>query len=557
MLETISQNELRIAGELELSRKEDSVMSLAVGGHDGKTTHVYAGVNSSPEDIAKGTNHHLRALALEQSKARASVGAKVPDVKIAEVSRNAFFANPDAETYQRLLRVAGGLGVAASGLGKEPQLAVFDTSNARLQVKGVLELPEDAEDLDVIPQQQEDGEGDGEYLVAFCHKYELNLFTIGKETSEPKLIFTMPDDHGERPQFRSIRFLTPDFILAVANLPKRNGVIIQGIRLPTPGHDMARVSVSVRIPGKISATALAVANVSPPSSLTVPVGTTQFVAAVADTNSSISLYTMDHRTLSTIDILADLHPLANLKNVHGGSNITGLAFSTFSLPKNNARPQFLKLASTTLQKTVSVHSIALKEYGNKTGPQDPKAAPRQTRYVIAMKSKPPSKRSFIIAMSIMALIMAIAGQSIMEIYGKSKPIIHAHKFVPSWHGTLRTPLHQHDAFIKEDLLSKLVGDVIPAVGEKLVMLEAPQPLAAAEVDVNTGDDAVKKIKVDVHDSELHSEAKSWEELGEAQKHAWKSKLQEAGAWTQGMGESVFKGILFGELAGAVGHALAG
>ncbi|KAJ4169884.1 hypothetical protein NW754_006032 [Fusarium falciforme] len=69
VLETLSQQELRIAGEIDLSRDEDSVMSLAVGPHKGKTTYLYAGVNSSHDSIAKGKNEHLRTLAIEQSKA--------------------------------------------------------------------------------------------------------------------------------------------------------------------------------------------------------------------------------------------------------------------------------------------------------------------------------------------------------------------------------------------------------------------------------------------------------------------------------------------------------
>ena len=113
MLETASQNELRIAGQLDLSRDEDSVMSLAYGTTKGKTSYLYAGVNSSPKSISEGKNESLRTLAVEQSKARSSVGAKTPEVKITEFSRSALFTNPDADTYQRLLRVKGAIGAAA------------------------------------------------------------------------------------------------------------------------------------------------------------------------------------------------------------------------------------------------------------------------------------------------------------------------------------------------------------------------------------------------------------------------------------------------------------
>lgn len=515
-------------------------MSLAVGPRKGKASYLYAGVNSSPADIAKGKNLHLRTIAIEQSKSRASVGTKIPDVRVAEVSRSALFTEPDAATYQRLLRVAGPMAAAATAMGKQSQLAVFEATVPNPKIKGVVELAKDAEDLDIIQT------GDNEFQVAFCHKYELHLVNIGKQGSDAELVFTMPDEHGERPVFRSIRYLSPSFILAAANLPKRSGVLIQGFRLPTPGHPNARIAATVRIPGKINATALAVANISPPASPTAPLGDTQFIIAVAGSDSSISLYTMTHQTATTIDLLMDLNSLYTLKDVHGDGNITGLAFSHFVTPKTHIRPQFIKLASISLQKTVAVHSIPLKKQVDRT-PRNRKGPPRPVRYVVGMKSKSLTSRPPLIVITIMVLIMAIIGQAVMEIYGKSPPIVHVHKIFPSWHGTLRTFDPQPDVFLKDDFLARIAGDKKPAAGESLVMWQAEHPDEAQPNSIN----------VDVHDEEVHGPVKEWKELGDEQKEAWKEKLYEAGAWTQDMGESVFKGVLFGEMAGAVGRAMAG
>ncbi|RFU73405.1 aldehyde dehydrogenase [Trichoderma arundinaceum] len=543
VVEVVDQGELRVAGDIDLSRDEDCVMSLAVaGGASDKPSRVFAGINSSPKDISKGKNDHLRSFSVEQTKLRAA-GAKNPDVQVAEVSRSAFFTNPDADTYQRLLRISGSIGAAATGLGKESQLAVFDASGPKPKVKGVIELTKDAEDLDILQSV------DGEHLLVYCHKHELYLVKVGKKNSEPELIFTMTDDHGELPAFRAVRFVTPSFVIAAANLPKGSGVLLQGFRLPTPSHDKARISAAVRIPKKISATAFAVATLSPPpSSPSASSSIKQSIIAVAGSDASIYLYTMDHKTLASLELLSNLYPLYTLKDAHRDDKITGVEFSNFIPPKQHLTQQFIRLASISLQKGVAVHSIALKRQIDVTPGKPTDGAP--VRYVTAMRAKAPSRRPLVITLSIMLLIMAIIGQSIMEIYGVSKPIINAQKYVPSWHGTLRDPTHPPAAFSKEYLISRLAGSGVNTA-ETLVMWEADHPVV--DVEGSTGD---KKISLDVHDEEVHGPAKTWEELPAAQKNAWKQRLQKAGAWTQNMGESVFRGILFGELAGAVGHAVA-
>lgn len=549
MLETVSENELRIAGELDLSRDEDSVMSLAFGPSRGKSACLYAGVNSSPESIGKGKNEHLRTLSVEQSKARVAAGAKVPETKISELSRAALFTDPDADTYQRLLRVKGPIGAAATAMGKEAQLAVFDTTGTAPRTRGVLGLVKDAEDLDILQT------GENEFKVAFCYKYELYVTTIGKEASEPELIFTMPDDHGERPMFRSIRYLTPNFLLAASNLPKRSGVLLQGFRLPSPRNEKARIATSVRVPGKISATALAVANLAPPASPTSPTGDTQFIIAVAGHDSSISLYTMHHRAAETLEIITQLWPLKTLKDVHGSDNITGLAFSNFKTPKTHVGPQFIKLASISLQKTVVVQSIALKKYVDQR-PKNPKAPPRPVRYEVAMRSRAPSARPIFIFLTVAVLIMAMVGQAVMEVFGQTKPVLGAQKYFPSWHGTLRSFDPPPQGLLHEDFLNKLVGTLRPADGESLVIRHTAQDDSVAQPS-DEGDVSAKKYDVHVHDESVHGPGKTWDELPHEEKHAWKEVLSQAGAWTQGMGESVFKGILFGEMAGAVGRAVGG
>ena len=529
-------------------------MSIAVGPNKGKTTHVYAGINSSPADIAKGTNRHLRLLSIEPTKARplasSSPSAKpkaLPAARIAEVSRTALFENPDADTYQRLLRVSGSMGAVASAMGKDPQLAVFETTAPTPRVRGVLELVKEAEAIDIIQT------GENEFQLAYCYRYELYTVKIGaKENSEPELVFSMPDDHGERPHFRSIRYLSPEFILAISNLPKKNtGALIQGLRLPSPGHEKARMAVTARIPAKITATALAVANLSPPASPTATLSNAQFVVAVAGNDSSISLYTLEHQATSSLNLLLKCYPFYTLKSVHGADNISGLSFSTFVTPKTHIRAQHIKLASTSLQKTVAVHSIPLKKFVDTQAPRNKKGPPRPVRYVVAMRSRAPSNRPLIITMAVMAVFLAFIAQSVKEMYAVSKPVIFSSPYLPAWHGVMRSPEYQPSYFLKNELLSNLGGlsEKILTAGERIVLLDAENPSPR-------GGEQHQTIQVDVHDSVSHGGAKTWDQLPPEEQRVWREKLREAGALTQNMGESVFKGILFGELAGAVGRAVA-
>lgn len=549
VLETSTETELQLAGELNLSREEDSVMSLAFGAQKGKMTTIYAGVNSSPASMASGKNEHLRTIAIEQSRARSSSSTVAPGkpavAKLAEVSRTALFTNTDTNTYQRLLRVAGGLGVAATGLGKSSEIAFFDAGINASKLRGVLELPLDAEDLDIIQT------GEGQFQVAFCYKYELHVVNIGKETTDPELIYTMPDENSERPAFRSLRYLTPHFIMAVANLPRTTGVILQGLRLPTPGHDKARVAATVKIPRAMRAVALAVTNLCPPTSLTAPIPDTQFLIAVAGNDSSISLYTLEHISSSQLTLLINFHPLSTLIQARKGS-VTGLALSKFVTPKTHLRPQSVKLASISLEQTVTVHTIPLKKHVEKT-PRNKKGPPRTARYVVAMKSQGPTPMPVIITLSVMMLIMAIIGQGLVELYGGGEPILHVHKLFPGWHhGTLRSPDHLPSFFADNDFRTKLVGaGQTTADGETIVLRHAEQPTAEG------GEAPATDVRVDLHAGESLEDAKEWHDLHEEQREAWKEKLSEAGKWSREMGEGVFKGILFGELAGAVAQAVGG
>ncbi|KAF4119241.1 prolactin regulatory element-binding protein [Geosmithia morbida] len=519
---TPTRTELRKAGELQLSRDEDSVMSVAFGPHEGRTTSVYAGVNSGPESVARGVNEHLRILRVEpQSKSVAALGGNseaTSPVRISEVSRTAMFAHPDEDTYQRVLRVAGRMGAASTAMGKKPQLVVFETasssssssSSSEPTVRKLVELPREVEDLDIIQT------GPDRFQVAFCYKYELHVIDVGEDGAdtatadpEPELVYTMPSDVPERPAFRSLRYLSPQFVLAASNLPRRRGVVLQALRLPSPRNKGTRLAATAKVSRAISVTAMAVTNLSPPADPLHPLGDTQFAIAVAGNDSSLSLYTLEHKMADDLTLLADLHPTRTIKETHHGGNITALAFSTFSTPKTHLRPQYIKLASTSLQRSVA--------------------------------SKGPSSIRLILVMAAVALILAALGQATLEMLGKSEPVVHVHRVLPSWYKVPGAKV-ANGSIAEDDFAAKLLGDgVTGGEGRAVVVALKTRKKDEQDGERDGGDD----IRVDVHQPEVHGLTRSWGDLDEEQRERWRVALSEAGLWRRDMGEGVLGSIMFG------------
>ncbi|OLN83419.1 hypothetical protein CCHL11_02982 [Colletotrichum chlorophyti] len=543
VIDTSTKDELRISGEIDLSRNEDSVMTLAVGPKKGKISYVYAGINSSPADVEKGKNEHFRVFGIEQSKARMSAGTNTAALSLAELSRTALFSHSDADkdAYQRILRLSSPfgdkpqVGAVATGLAKESQIAIFEVSPASPgapKMRGRLELSREATDLDVIQT------GDDQYQVAYCDEGELFVVNITKTAIDgPHSAYTIKEDGaGITPLFRAIRYLSPGFILAVCNLPKRTGVVLLGIRLPTKKDENGRLAASAKLPRAVTqATTFAVRNLSPPAAPDAKIGNAQFVVAVAGQDRSISIYTLEHKSHSSLELLVDLKPLTTLKEVHP-LQITNVALSVFSPPKTTARPQYLKVASVSMKNTVVVHSILLKKFTDREAPLRKGGPPRPQRYAVALQPSKYTRRNISIA-TFVILLLAVLLQLGLESSGAIRPRI------LSSHGSVVN--------VPNEFLTSLIGDVHALQGDPIVIREdAVSPTHVEE-------DPVPRFQAAVHDEEVYGPAVSWDDLAPQQKKLWKERLAKAGHWTQNMGESVFKGILFGELAGAVGRAVGG
>jgi hypothetical protein len=530
------------ASEIELSKDEDNVTSLAVGQRKGRSTLVYAGVNSGPEDLNKGKNEHFRVFSVDQpSKARSAIPPK-----ISPLLQTSLFTSRDKDTYQRLLRLsmpiegAPQIGAVATGLSAAPQIALFDLSTAGAagpRLRGKLELARDPVDLDITHA------GTDRYQLAYCDDYDLFLMDLAKgSTDGPQTAYTITADEWVgstvRPAFRCLRYLTPDFILAVANLPKRSGAVVAGFRLLKDGR--ARLSISAKLPKHVAQiTGMAVRNLSPPSTASARQGESQFLVALAAADHSVMLYTVDHQSAAGVDALVNLLPLHTLRDVHE-LQITALAFSHFLPPaKSTSRTLHVKLASVSVKNTVIIHHIPLTKIHEKVASAVRRSGPpRQPRYVARGRPRtglPPTR--LLLAVAVAFAVFAALLQGLLEIRGLATPRLGAHHFTPiSWHSG-QPPAVQPGGPLAALLAHGAQRDNAPLVLH----------------DPNDGGKPV----VAEHDVDVHGPATTWEELPPEQRARWRARLQKAGHWADEMGESVFKGILFSEIAGAVRGVVGG
>ncbi|KAI1464772.1 uncharacterized protein F4812DRAFT_441995 [Daldinia caldariorum] len=548
VLDTSNPEELSEVTELELSKTEDNVTTLAVGPRRDRSLTVFAGVNSSPEDIKKGRNDHFRIFSIDQpAKSAKTSGVRV---SISEIARHVLFVHKDTSAYQRLLRLSHPyeklpqLGAAATGLSKQPEIALFDVpceGGGRWKSRGRLDIPKEAMDLDVVQT------GPDTYQLAYCDDHQIFTVEVSKEEiSEPKCVYTITPDEGAtaKDSFKSLRYLTPGFLITVVNKPNSQGVALHGYRLPAKEQDKARVAIKAKLPKGVSkATGLAVRNLSPTSSPTDKTGETQFVVAVAGNDASISLFTLEHKSSARVELLADLAPFQVLKGVHP-SNITGLSFSPFSPPKSASKGNTeltVKLASVGVGFTTVVHSIPLKKYVDKSVAKRKGGPPSPSRYVVALKSKGESSVTPITLLTVVVLLLALIGQVFLEAKDIGNPVLGIRPYLPaSWTQPFRKVAATNEKSIK-DLLSDANA-------------HHTQPLVIRHDESGEADPhGLPPLHVGIHDEEVHGPAKSWENLNPEEQHLWKERLKKTGHWFEEMGESIFQGVLFGEIGGAIGN----
>jgi hypothetical protein len=582
VLDTSKSTELVEVGEADLSKDEDNVTSLAVGQRKGRATLVYAGVNSSLKDVESGKNTHFRVFGVEaaggKGKAKGKgkvVEEKSGEVKVSEIARSTLFESKEKDIYQRITRLSKPyphqpqLGAVATGLAKATsEIVLFDTSAiAPPNSRGSVQSNKEAVDVDFIQT------GDNEYLFAYCDVHDVYIKKISPKTDddEPECVYITPalrtSEKPALPSFRAMRWLTKDFLLMLTNIHSDGGVVLQILRLPPGGKGESRIAQSIRLPGHITkATGLAVANLTPPLTPSASQDYTQFVIAVAGRDISLSLFKVDLQVEGNVSLVMKPKLFRTFKNAHP-MQITSLAFSNFTPPTHpvtaSTPPQYLKLASVGVSNTVVVHTLPLFPV-----PLSVKRGQSKTpRYVIAL----PSTRAvfgFGVVMSILGVLLAaIFVQGILEIRGGVPGYLNARNHLPViWQEALGRP-YEFPAGYNSLTSSIPKASSVPEEEEEEEeedsgsALRLPSFFAKLKQGSSEGVYILKEgpggVGVALHDEKKgpHGGVK-WEGLSREQKEKWKGKLKAAGHWTEDMGETVLKGVVFSELAGAIGHAVA-
>ncbi len=579
-------DKLQEIATLDIGKEDDNPTSLAVGQAVGGYTFVYAGVNSNPKDAEKGNNEHFRMYALGKKKAGKT--------NIEEASRARLFTSTDKATYQRVLRLSrpgpngSQLGAAATGFGEPNELVIFDslTTPKSKGTRGILQLDQEAEDVDIIQI------GPEEYMIAYCNASQIFLKTISNrtDTEDALCIYEVPGlSQGIKPlpAFRSIRFITPEFVAVLINNPQRGGALVRILRIMAGTDEpAARVAQTLALPRKgknkvQQATGFAVANLNPAEVAGGKQGNTQFVLAIAD-QASISIAAMDYQVVGGTAIVTQPRLLICEKDVHP-MQITGIAFQFVPPSLSKARmPQILRLASVSVGNTVVVQSIPI--YRDKESPH----------YKVALQPYVEGIKGTGILATLSLIMVAALIQIILELAGRSPNLLNAEKNLPPivvrffsqdpvnqpWtpdQRAISTPsiptlkeFAEHPiASILDSLRSEsadgqhiIIRPSIPESTDEGV--EEDRLASFNKDDTEQAKEAVEqdihaKIHAHLHDEEVHgpAEGKTWERLGDEQKKAWLARMNEVEQWAGGLPPAIFKGVIFSEIAGAVGRGVAG
>ncbi|OJD11091.1 hypothetical protein AJ78_08062 [Emergomyces pasteurianus Ep9510] len=454
LLNTSRRNEISEVVDIELSRDEDSVTSLAVSKSNNNSIIALAGINSSMVEQGQDKNEHLRSFQLDYPPRQVPASTSTSPEKSKNIQKKSLAApaqpttfplsraslfrpkykpNDKRETYQRLLRLspwreddAARIGAVATGLSPQGEMVVFNATSPTPGEPDVLgrirlEGKDEVEDVDMLPSS--DGE-DGKFKVAFTdgtsiYTFKVSPLTKSNATPKTKALYTLPfpdyfSGSKKRSKIRALRFLSPTSFLVLLNHPDRAGceLAIISIGLAPEGTVVRRTRLSRTMKIGLGL------DVCPLSESAM--GTRQFIIAVSGNDNSIQILTLEH-TRKNKGTFSKFRTYATLHNVHPFS-MTRLVFSTFNPPTQLAsadlRPQYVKLASISVGNTVVVHTLQLTTSGPKS---------RSPRYVLVQPGA--SELLQTLFSGFMALIVVALGafflQAFTEIRGGVPPTLGA------------------------------------------------------------------------------------------------------------------------------------
>ncbi|KAI9714825.1 MAG: hypothetical protein M1820_000114 [Bogoriella megaspora] len=648
VLDVSSRSKISTAAAIDLSKDEDSVTSIAnLSTRDGVI--IYAGINSSAKDREAGINEHFRSFEVKYPpRKRQRTNGRIIEEKeeeeeeaqgsISLVSKTALFRptkDKQSYKYQRITRLSPvrrrdspnkRVGAIATGLAPEDQaeLIIFNATVSKPEKSDIisriqLEKHDEAGDIDIVESEESN------FRAAYNTDYSIFLKNItydftskrpNNDTKAPNLVYSVPIS-DRRPKLRALRFLTNDYLLALANFPSRSGAELLLVRT----HETKRATVVLRkkLPSSVKA---AIGLDICALDADVDTGDRQIVVAVAGQDISVHIFTLDY--IANANSLSPFHNCTVLRDLHP-TNITQICFEPFHSPVRpstaasqsgntssdaaspnhpnpvplNALPQYLRLASTSMGGQVVVDTFPLT-------PVQPTS--RSTRYILSTRSSHLLSSSLpylVVAFAI--AITAILLQSVLEAQGVSNSgsMRSLLQFLPPGArqgvedalqpaasvisqlnlGGLKSQLSSSQdpsvvgdqGAVPEILSKQKLADLVQEVSSSVIPESGSAPPgdegSAASPGTNTEPEtrasqavivrehAPDELRLDVHPnageylaSEQGSSAKKWEDLEPHQQAAWREKLVKAGHWALEEGDTVLRGILFSEWAGIVGEA---
>ena len=564
--------------------------SLAVANSTELSITAFAGINSSAENQKAGRNQHLRCFKLRhpakhtnstETSDQDSAGVSPSRGKTEALGRTSLFTPSSAvkpETYQRVLRIlrtpekGSYVGAIATGLAPQGEVVLFDSSKTPPGPSDVVQRinlgdGKEAADIDLIRA------GDGQYRLGYCTDYDVYLtkfdFAHPKQTSEPEFIHGTPHPDTfastkTRPKFRSLRFLTPNLVLLLQNKPNRQGAELLLLELPKLAS-LGMIILRKKLPKSIqAATALSTALLPILSSSDFA----QHAIAVAGQDNSIIILTIDHPSsppygslkISLHSTLLSVHPL----------QITSLTFSTSNSgdqPSQSPRP--LKLASTSIAKTVVVHTLPLTR-----SPSSSKNLASQHYVLRAPERSEAAQMTFSVIVS--ALVIALGGfllQAFTEIRGAAPEYLGAKDWLnervrsyvarPYMFDDIHTTLPHFPTHPVQAVVSSVKEGTKEKLGLRQLLSQRKSRSDDKDDTENSATDLIfvkpdgdgTALSVEVRDPATvikdEPQGKKWGEMEEAERERWKRRLVEAGEWTVDEGEAVLKGVMFSGLGGFI------
>ncbi|GES66957.1 glycyl-tRNA synthetase [Aspergillus terreus] len=591
LLNTSKRNEISEVVDIELSRDEDSVTSLAAVHASDESIVALAGINSSVAEQKRDNNQHLRSFRIDypprkrttptnaiegasESPADGTAPEKPTPGKTTPLSRASLFrtkgddkSRGSGDTYQRILRLSPWkdadtprVAAIATGLAPSGEIVFFHavTTPSAADVIGRIRLDsdEEAEDVDIT-----DLEEPNRFQVAYTNGVDVFTCQISSETRsnaapDVKHVYSVPlSEKGgrkTRPKFRALRFLSPTTLLLLQNAPDRKGceLVLLELHDPALSLDEHAPAATVLRRKKLRSSIKIGLGLDVCSLGANPAGQQQTVVAVSGSDQSIEILTLEHdaqrrryTTPRSYTTLRDVHPFS----------MTKLCFSHYAPPalpvSPETPPQYIKLASVSMGNTVVVHTFPL-------APVPP--ASRSPRYTLVPLRDIGVWSSFSSAAAAAAsiLFVCLLIQAFAEIRGVMPPRLgvtdllppdirdavarpYIEPGVPSYRPVQRSPP------------SSSSSTPVPAVPSALRdILHAQPPAAPSSIVVHCSRPAAADtpaVRVDATSSPDGDDAlRRWEDLSEHDQAAWKKLLADADHWGLDDDEARLHGVRFGE-----------